>query len=1499
MENVKVIIQKVIAILTAFIIIMSQYVVTGLIETTYAIDLLATQSDNVQFRAYFKNGEEELTEIEREITAKDIKLKIDIAVKNEGYFNGQISLENAGFRLTQATENNYIREVKDNIIYLNQINAEETASIEVGIEFLEEDEIPVSTLREATTVKLKGTYTSSKGNVEIDSGSNVKVIWKKAESTKAELAAKLQTNEVYKVNEENKKVVQFLISSKLTNNEYPIKTTEIKATIPEGATKVEVQKRTTKSTNGEKEFTEANYSTENNILTINVNNNETEGKISWMKGVQDIYVVTYEYPESTDLSTQNITINEAITTYDIDNTTGNNIVVNAEQVQVSLSESKDGIASVSKQEGESNIYKGKIYSGEGRDITSYTMVYVDYVDGVKDIEISEEETKYAKKVEENGTETTEESNANVEIKTLKINKEKVANILGEDWNLTIGETVINKETTASENGDIELQMPEGTKTITIKTSKPIKNGSFVIETTKTILDAGYTREQLKEFTHLKDSSSIKYTKNDDTSFIDPSPYYIELKETESKASINMNVDTLTSEKINENVKITTTLLSNNESKDLYKNPKVKIILPKQVKNVTITDSNLLFSNGLSIKETKVITENEKKVIYVDIEGTQNKYNIETLEGTNLIVYCNLEIDAEASSANEEIVLNYTNEYASTYGDNGQQKVPVRVYVQDNNSQQEQNNQNQQNNSTENSVIIEDLKVFAELKAYVGGEEIKAGDEVKAGEILQYELNITNNSNSDINNLGLDINIPEGVSLIDYNPEYPRQNPEQDGAYYVDGDFFATKQNNTIIEQGINVKTGKTYTFKYMVETNKDLTEQKNIEMNVIIKKDESNKASLKLQNKIIPSNLKVAIRPLFRKYGDELEAGIDIEYLIEIQNLTNTNQENIKVEIQKNDVITISKTEWYIVGETEENTHVDDKDIININNIPAKGKAEIIIDSKDKINSDDIVYAQIFAKVQDSAENMHRTNILKEKVKGLKIEATIEKEVNSELSNEFVKPGDTIKYIINIKNTGYMDAEKLEIEDYFSQYLTLKSLKLNGNTCEYNIETIVSEEYNKIKMETELKSKKNITIEIVGEVNEVLPEKNILNIINKLVVYGNGLKQTETEEIINKIEQKEYENKDNNEEENKENDNSKDNNDNSNDKSNDNGDNNNSNEEESKTNNNNSISGIAWLDENENGKREENEKLLKDITVALQNLDGKDRRYVKTQENGEYIFENVENGRYIIIFEYDTKKYVLTTYKASGVEQNINSDVENVTMTINGENKNVASTDTLNIKDNSLNNIDIGLKLSKVFDLELDKNITKITVANSSGTKVNKYKNVDLAKVEIKSKYINGSIVKIEYKIKVTNKGKIAGYAKKIVDYKPNDLEFNSRENPNWKESGNSLYSESLANTIINPGESKEVTLVLTKKMTNNNTGLTNNMAEITEDYNVHGISDVDSKPNNKKGNEDDLGQANAIISISTGKNISYIIMTLLITIGIGILAYINLRKIIYKRINC
>lgn len=422
-----------------------------------------------------------------------------------------------------------------------------------------------------------------------------------------------------------------------------------------------------------------------------------------------------------------------------------------------------------------------------------------------------------------------------------------------------------------------------------------------------------------------------------------------------------------------------------------------------------------------------------------------------------------------------------------------------------------------------------------------------------------------------------------------------------------------------------------------------------------------------------------------------------------------------------------------------------------------------------------------------------------------------------------------------------------------------------------------------------------VIIEIIGEVNEDLPDEKNLMVINKAKITGDGVKLFETEKMTNIIEQEdsnsESENNpgENTEDEKKEGENNEDENI-------DNG-NKNNNEEDSYYNKY-AISGVAWLDENENGKRDENEKLLNDLTVKLFNLDNNTNVSTKTQENGKYVFENIENGRYVVIFEYDTRKYMLTTYNANGVEESKNSDAENVTMTIDGVNKKVVATDTLTINKNNLTNIDIGLKEAKVFDLELSKMISKVTVTNGAVTKTYNYNDVNLAKAEIKGKYLSGSIVLIEYKIRVTNNGDIAGYARKIVDYKPNDLEFNSEINSKWYKSGNNLYTNSLAETIINPGETKELTLILTKKMTNTNTGLTNNKAEIVEDYNNLGISDLDSTLNNKQENEDDMGQANIIISVSTGKTIGFIIITLIIAICIGILVFFNFKKIIYKRMN-
>ena len=73
---------------------------------------------------------------------------------------------------------------------------------------------------------------------------------------------------------------------------------------------------------------------------------------------------------------------------------------------------------------------------------------------------------------------------------------------------------------------------------------------------------------------------------------------------------------------------------------------------------------------------------------------------------------------------------------------------------------------------------------------------------------------------------------------------------------------------------------------------------------------------------------------------------------------------------------------------------------------------------------------------------------------------------------------------------------------------------------------------------------------------------------------------------------------------------------------------------------------------------------------------------------------------------------------------------------------------------------------------------------------------------------------------------------------------------------------------MLKSGEEKEIKLILTKTMTNENVGLINNTAEIYKDYNQLGEPDIDSMPNNQAQNEDDFGTTDVIIQVATGGSI-------------------------------
>lgn len=328
------------------------------------------------------------------------------------------------------------------------------------------------------------------------------------------------------------------------------------------------------------------------------------------------------------------------------------------------------------------------------------------------------------------------------------------------------------------------------------------------------------------------------------------------------------------------------------------------------------------------------------------------------------------------------------------------------------------------------------------------------------------------------------------------------------------------------------------------------------------------------------------------------------------------------------------------------------------------------------------------------------------------------------------------------------------------------------------------------------------------------------------------------------------------------------------------------------------ITGTAWLDENEDGMRSEDEQKLSGITARLVNADtGVIQKSITTDSKGAYTFPGVANGNYLIVFDYDTVKYTVTTYQKAGIEGNINSDAITTKIEQDGKQRNASVTDTIVVQDSSISNIDIGFVYADTFDLSLEKSISKITVQNKAGTTNSTYDNETLAKMDIAAKHLSSSTVYIEYNFKVSNVGEIAGYAKKLVDYIPDGMTFSSTLNPEWYTgTDGNLYTTALAETELKPGETKEIKLVLTKKMTEDNTGLVNNQAEIYEDYNIYGVSDTNSTPANKAQGENDLGVADAILTVKTGEVFIYISVIITSIILGSIVIFIAYTKIILKR---
>ena len=205
------------------------------------------------------------------------------------------------------------------------------------------------------------------------------------------------------------------------------------------------------------------------------------------------------------------------------------------------------------------------------------------------------------------------------------------------------------------------------------------------------------------------------------------------------------------------------------------------------------------------------------------------------------------------------------------------------------------------------------------------------------------------------------------------------------------------------------------------------------------------------------------------------------------------------------------------------------------------------------------------------------------------------------------------------------------------------------------------------------------------------------------------------------------------------------------------------------------------------------------------------------------------------------------------------------------------------------------------FDLALRKWVTKAIVTENGKETVTEtgHKAEDdpeeVVKVDLKKSKIKDVVVKFEYQIRVTNEGQIAGSVEEISDYIPEGLKFVAADNPLWKEVDGKVVTDQLAGQIMQPGESKEVTILLTWINREDNMGLKINVAEISKDYNEYGSPDIDSTPNNKVPGEDDIDDAPVMLTVTTGQEAIYVGLSIAVLIVIAIGSY-EIKRFVVKK---
>ena len=980
-----------------------------------------------------------------------------------------------------------------------------------------------------------------------------------------------------------------------------------------------------------------------------------------------------------------------------------------------------------------------------------------------------------------------------------------------------------------------------------------------------------------------------------------------------KISMDLSYTQLTNRTQNE-ITITGVLERDSNEDPLYENPLVTFEFPAEVDKVVINDIKLLYDSELKIGDYTIEKNTEgKNIIKIPLIGKQTKYQTDgIIKGTNIRLSVNLLVKQDIKTTDSSVIMTCVD------GIDENKKVSCKKDIKIINTYEIAETSVSADNIEGTKTTINGIDIIT--KAILGNNELKNGDVIYSNEIVKYEITVSNTREENVENMRIFSNIPEGMTYVEYDKEafsfwnekytgLENGKADPNGVYWQDDTYQYVVDNNLKAKE-INIGTlqkGESKTYSYELKVN-STENDKNIENTIEILENENVIYTYKMSNKAMAGELEVRMR----QYQSRTEKN-EFSYNVIVKNLTNEDKSAVAT-LNIPDIAEIKS----VRGSYGTEISYEQKDgnlIINLSKIPASSFASMEIVMKANITeenqSETYQYATgISIETMGNNSKVYNSNqcIASGWIESVKIVQ------NSETSGEKVKEFKEITYIYDIENTGYVLEElggytTIKFEDYIPKELSVKSIEYNnfivekkgtGAKGEYVITNTPikmssvevaqvngkkNENEPRLELDLNIQNGGKIQIKIVAEVKAFDSKQNNIEISNMGIVSGEGLKTKQSNIIQNTL----VHPKTTNVIEVDSNGNIID------------GGNtptptptpDNTQNTKAKY----SISGVAWIDADENGRRDNDETLKDGVEVLLYDVTNK--KFVtdetgkvlskKTDKDGKYSFTNIYVGQYYVVFKYDTDMYGITDYQRADVLNTENNDAVEKYARIFDETRTIGMTDTINLNSYK-NNIDLGLVEKKNFDLKLEQYIQKITVTNSKGTKEYNYNNKKFAKISIHSKQFVGSTVVVEYKVVITNIGDLTGKVYEILDEIPSKMDFHSEINDGWTKSLSYTISNiSFVNNEIKPGESIETTVTLSKTLQDGDPGVYTNIAKINSAESLKHKEDSNMENNSDK--------TEIMIEVATGTEIAFkliggVIMGLLY---IALMIYF-IRKVVNKK---